>query len=109
MSQAVPYPRDVATHEDAEQESAGDVGDGEHQGCDAGAASEDDGYDHARERAEGHDGFDEGAEWISPDTTVGGLQKLLQLAEQKRDTKIKDDPLDVRVADRSEAREVVGR
>ncbi len=73
-----------------------------------GAAAEGDGDDHAGEGDEGGGGFEGGAVGVAADAAIGGLQKLLKLAEEDGETEIEDDPFGVGFADVGDSQQAGG-
>ena len=108
MLPAVFDPGDVALDHDAEDDGEEDVGCGEDEGGGTGAAMEGDGDHHGGKGNQGEGALDHGAEGVATDGAIGGLEELLQLAEQDGDAEVEDDPLGIGLGDLGEVKEARG-
>ena len=61
------------------------------------------GIDHAGEGDEDEGALEHGAVGVAADAAIGGLEELLELAEEDGDSEVEDDPLGVDLVDVGEA------
>ena len=88
-------PWDVTTDEETHDDGGDDVSDGVDECCCSCAAAENNGDKDGNEGEKREEGSKESAIGVAADATIGGLDELLELAEEDGDTEVEDDPLGV--------------